>query len=248
MRRSIRLTGRKQLAQSSFRLSLMDVGEKRLAAFSILKPTELQGFPPDSEVRVKLVENKLVEVLHFGSISKPTVTVELSDDSFRAPSCQVRIVSREAEKSGMLLGSTNPWTLKSGGDPDGILLFQPADIKPRLWRLDIRDNGQEHPILYVDERIPDASLWARSDPVFAACVLPYVVTEVMRKVLALNAAPDDGWEADWLAWAAAMMPGSKAPFNANEPDRETWIEELIATFSLRHDLAGQALAKIGMPL
>ena len=147
----------------------------------------------------------------------------------------------------MLLGSTNPWTLKSGGDPDGILLFQAADIKPRLWRLDIRDNGQEHPILYVDERIPDASLWAKSDPIFAACVLPYVVAEIMRRVLALNTAPDDGWEADWLAWAAALMPGSKVPFDANEPDKDIWIEELISIFSLRHDLAGHALAKIGQP-
>lgn len=247
MRRSIRLTGRKQLAQSSFKLSLMEVGEKRLAAFSILKPNELSGFPPDSEVRVKLVENKLVEILHFGSIAKPIVTVELSDESFRAPSCQVRIVSRQVDKVGMLLGSTNPWTLKSGGDPDGILLFQAADIKPRLWRLDIRDNGQEHPILYVDERIPDASLWAKSDPIFAACVLPYVVAEIMRKVLALNTAPDDGWESDWLAWAAALMPGSKVPFDANGSDKDIWIEELISTFALRHDLAGHALAKIGQP-
>jgi hypothetical protein len=142
----------------------------------------------------------------------------------------------------MLLGSTNPWTLRTGAEPDGILLFQPANIQPLLWKLDIRDSGEEQPILYLDERIPDANIWARSDPLFAACVLPSVVSEIIRRILSQGSAPDDGWEADWLDWAASLMPGSKPPFGAPLTDQASWVDQLVETFAQRHDLAGNALS------
>lgn len=246
MRRSIRLTGRRQLPQGSFGVQLADVGDRRVATLTIRNPADLKGFPPDAEVRVKLAENKLIEVLRFGTIAKPLASANLVETSFRAPSCQVRVVSRDGASTGMLLGSTNQWTLSNGGDSDGILLFQPADIAPRLWKLDIRDSSDEQPILYVDERIPDASIWAKSDPLFAACVLPHVVSETMRKVLSSPSSPEDGWEADWLAWASALMPGSKPPFSGSEGDKAEWIDELIAAFSRRHELADQVLGKLGV--
>ena len=206
MRRNIRLTGRRQLPQTAFAVQLADVAGKRVATLSIRDPQELRAFPPEAEIRVKLAENKLVEVLRFGTVARPVTSARLREESFRAPSCQVRVVNRNGASTGMLLGSTNPWTLKTGTEPDGILLFQPANIQPLLWKLDIRDSGEEQPILYVDERIPDASIWARSDPLFAACVLPGVVSEIMRRILSQGSAPEDGWEADWLAWNDSVPP------------------------------------------
>jgi hypothetical protein len=203
----------------------------------------LKGFPADAEIRVKLAENKLVEILRFGTIARPTISAEILEGSFRAPSCQVRIVSRSTPDVGKLLGSTSPWTLKTGGDPDGILLFQPANIQPLLWKLDIRDSGEELPILYVDERIPDASIWAKSDPIFTACVLPSVIAEIMRRVL-LGAPPEDGWELDWIKWAGSLMPGSDPPFGASSAEQLDWIEQLIVTFAQRHDLAGKVLSDV----
>ncbi|MEA3003235.1 MAG: hypothetical protein QOH81_2023 [Sphingomonadales bacterium] len=244
MRRTIRLTGRKQLARSAFSFHLADLGAKRVGALSIANPGELKAFPIDAEIRVKLSENKLVEVLRFGTIAKPIASADLKESSFRAPSCQVRIVTRGGKSDGMLLGSTSQWTLRSGGEPDGILLFQAAETEPRLWRLDIRD--QEPPILYVDERIPDASLWAKSDSLFAACVLPHVISEVMRYVLSGSSAPEDCWEADWVSWALFLMPGTKPPFNDTQDEQRQWIEQLIDTFAQRHDLSGEVLAKMGI--
>ena len=247
MRKSIRMTGRKQLAQGSFAVQLTQVNGKRVAALTVSNPDEFKGFPADAEIRIKLAENKLVEVLRFGVIAKPSSSATVTEASFRAPSCQIRVVSRDGAKAGMLLGSTNPWTLRTGGDPDGILLFQPSNIKPRLWKLDIRDSESEQPILYVDERIPDASIWAKSDPIFTACVLPQAVSEIMRKVLSEASAPEEGWQADWLSWALALMPGSQPPFGGSDADRVRWIDDLISTFAQRHELADLALAKLTGP-
>lgn len=245
MRRNIRLTGRKQLTKSAFGLSLSDNDGKLVALFSILAPNELHGFPSESEIRVKLVENKLVEVVRFGTISSPISSAEIKEKSFRAPSCEVRVVCRDGATSGKLLGSTNAWTLRNGGDTDGILLFQAANTAPRLWRLDIRDSGDELPILYVDERIPDAALWAKSDPLFAACVLPHIVGEIMRQILSLPGSPEDGWELDWINWAYTLMPGRKPPFGDLDDDKVKWIDDLISSFANRHDLAGRVLATMG---
>jgi hypothetical protein len=243
MRRSIRLTGRKQLPQAAFSVQLSDNMGKSVATLALRGASDLDGYPPNAEIRVKLVENKLVEVLKFGTVANPSTSADLAESSFRAPSCQVRIVSRDRAGDGKLLGSTSTWTLKAGGEPDGILLFQPSNIQPLLWKLDIRDSGDEYPILYVDERIPDAGLWAKSDPLFSAAVLPSVIREVMRYVLQ-DAVPEDGWELDWLKWTGSLMPGSFPPFGKPPSDQEEWITQLVQTFSLRHELSGKVLAAI----
>jgi len=245
MRRNIRLTGRKQLAKSAFGLSLSENDGKLVGLFSIIVPNELDGFPSESEIRVKLVENKLVEVLRFGTVASPISSAEIKEKSFRAPSCEVRLVCRDGAASGKLLGSTNAWTLRNGGDSDGILLFQPSNTAPRLWKLDIPDSGDVQPILYVDERIPDAALWAKSDPLFAACVLPHVVGEIMRKVLSLPGSPEDGWEFDWITWAYTLMPGKKPPFGGLDEEKVRWIDDLISSFANRHNLADRVLATMG---
>ena len=241
MRKTIRLTGRRQLAQSSFSFHLSDSNGSRVASLEIVDATALKKFPNDAEIRVKLVENKLVEILNFGTVAKPVATALVREASFRAPSCQVRIVSR-GEQNGLLLGSTSSWTLKSGGAPDGILLFQPANIAPRLWKLVIED---QDPILYIDERLPDAGLWARTNPVFAACVLPHVISEIMRFILDKKTAPETGWEAEWMVWADGLMPGGKPPFNDIPDEQRKWIDELVAAFAQKHDLADGVLKTIG---
>jgi hypothetical protein len=219
------------------------VNGKHVAALAVSDFEELKTLPPDAELRVKLSENKLVEVLRFGTLAKPAATAEIQDTNFLAPSCQVRVVSRANGSDGLLLASTNSWTYRSGGHPDGILLFQPAPTAPRLWRLDIRD--EEYPILYVDERIPDAGLWAKTDPIFNASILPHIVNEVMLEILRGDSAPDEGWMADWLLWADNVMPGAKPPFGKSDKDRKAWIDELIDAFSYRHELADQVLLALG---
>lgn len=246
MRKTIRLTGRRQLALSSFGFRFAELQGRQVASLSIVNPADLKSFPADAEIRVKLVENKLVEILRFGTVGKPVTVVDVIEKSFFAPSCQVRVVSRTTDKEGMLLGSTPRWTYKSGSDPDGILLFKPAPTAPRCWKLDF-SNEEDHPILYIDERIPDGALWARTDPVFIGCVFPNVITEVMSRVLLNGSRPEEGWMKDWLLWAEALMPGSQPPFSEKlEGDQRDWLDQLVETFAFRHELADGVLKKMEM--
>jgi hypothetical protein len=242
MRKTIRLTGRRQLPLNAFGFQIAEIKGKRVATLTISDPVVIRSFPPEAEIRVKLVENKLVEILRFGTVARPHVSADVVEGSFRTPSCQIRVVSGTTSNQGLLLGTTPRWTYKSGGDPDGILDFQPYATAPRTWKLEIKSED-EHPILYVDERIPDAALWAKSDPVFISCVFPQIIGEIMSRIILYGSPPEDGWMHDWLKWAESLAPGSAPPFSDKIDDEQRqWIDQLVEAFALRHRLADQVIA------
>lgn len=243
MRKTIPLTGRRQLALNAFDFQISEVQGKRVAALTVVNVSALKGMPPEAEIRVRLYENKFVEILKFGTVGKPSTTYEIRGRAFDAPSCQVRIVG-QGDKDGLLLGSTKPWTYKSDGETDGILLFQPYDTSPLAWRLDIRE--EENPILYVDKRIPDAAHWARTNPMFTACIFPQVIEKVFRRIFESNTAkPEDGWMVQWVQWAQTMVQlESKLFTGACDRDALEWIDGLILTFAAKHKLADAVVSQI----
>lgn len=242
MRKSIRLTGRKQLAISDFDFQLRDVGGKQVATLTVDRGAS-QSLPADALVRVKLVENKRVSVLRFGSISEPKLDFDVGETPFRAPSCQVRIV-KAGDPDGLLIGSTSTWTYKTDGAQEGILQFQSFDIAPRLWKLELRD--QEYPIVYVDQQVPDAAAWAGTSPIFGALVFPTVVREVFRKIAdqSAGARPDDGWMADWIGWAENLAPGDAMPLGAEDEELGNWCDSVVDAFLRRHGVASKAISEL----
>lgn len=239
MRRKIRLTGRRQLRVNAFDFQIAKVQGKSIASLSIIDPGHLKGLSSNAEIRVKIVENKLVEILRFETVGKPIVTTELTGTDFLAPSCQVRLVANSSETEGMLLRSTKNWTYKSDGQTGGILRFQPSKTAPRTWKLELRE--EEYPILYVDNQIPEAAHWARTNTVFSACVLPHVIGAIFRHIFETGSKPDDGWMADWTVWAATLIPDRPPPFGTSAKDEQDWVDDLIESFAAKQKLADRLI-------
>lgn len=249
MRRTIRLTGRRQLPASCADVSFRDVGVKRLVTLSIKDPAALKGFPPNARLTLRLVENKQMELLDFGTVGTPKPAVELTNSSFGDPSCQLRIAATTADHLGLLLGSTRTWRLNSDRTPEqgsvrGILRFQPASIAPRAWKLDIQENA--HPVVLVDKRINDPRTWAKNDPVFVSCVLPAILHMVFDDILSKPDPGDTEWVADWLRWADMVMPGNKPPNDHHQDTkaRHDWIELLVESFCQRHRLSDRIVNEL----
>lgn len=240
MRRTIHLTGRKQLSLSQFEFDIHEVGDSQVVTLGLSEEIR-RTFPNDARVRVKLVENKRVEICDFGTVGKPKLDVDVGNLKFYAPSCQIRISSSEAPQ-GKLLGSTSPWTFKSGGAEEGILIFQAKPIAPKLWDLEIRD--QEYPLLSIDDRVPDAATWAGGSPVFRALVFPTVLREVFRHIFAANDGqrPDDGWMHDWMKFADTLYGSTVSPPKSKEDiDVNRWCDDLSDTFLTHFNLGDQAI-------
>ena len=238
MRRRVRLTGRRQLARSSVKAKIHDSEGKKLVSMTIANPAAFKGMPESARVKLRLFENKFSETLEFGTIGKMRTVAEIKDGAFAVPSCQLRVVASEGDRNGLLLGSTSPWTLRIGGDDksgkasEGILLFQPLDIAPRTWKLNIRED--EFPVVYVDKSIPDARTWVRNDPVFVSCVLPAIIREIFESILMQDARPDKAWENDWLVWAESLMSGKAVPWSDDRKQRWEWVDDLLDSFCQRH--------------
>src|SRR5690606_28138748 len=108
--------------------------------------------------------------------------------------------------------------------------------------LEIRED--EHPIVYIDERVRDSRTWARTDPVFVSSVLPAIVNQIFDDILQANSEPDIPWMKDWLRWADSLMPGKKPPFSDGKVNKQQWIDDLLDTFSQRHCMLDLLLAHV----
>ncbi|WP_372922445.1 hypothetical protein [Roseovarius sp.] len=248
MRKRIRLTGRRQLARSSVEAKIIEIGDKKLVSMTIANPKAFNKMPDTARIKLRLFENKFSETLEFGTLGAMKTTAEITSGAFSAPSCQVRVVATDKEHRGLLLGSTDTWTMRTGGDDEGgmasegILLFQPHDIAPRSWKLDVRED--DYPIVYIDKKIPDSRTWVRNDPIFVSCVLPAIIREVFDYILSVNAPPEQAWAKDWLGWADTLMPGKAVPWNDSRQQKQVWIDDLLDSFCQRHGVLELLVGKL----
>lgn len=245
MHRRIRLTGRKQLSKSSVRVRLMQLNGDPLVTMTLGRPDAFWEFPTQAKLSLVLQENKGVEVVDFGTVGRPHSNRSLKSRSFVSPTCQLRVADPGLKARGLLLASTDSWTLR-GDDADeqsgrGILSFQAYDTAPQSWKLELRPD--DYPLVMVDQRIPAAANWARTDPVFVAVALPAIVGRVFDSILRGDHADDTPWVADWLQWSDVLLPGDKPPLDDDDgPTRTDWIERLLDQFCSHHGFADQLLA------
>ena len=240
MRKRIRLTGRRQLSRSCVGTKVVEVGGKKLVAMTIATPKVFDKMPKTARIKLRLIENKVAETLDFGTLGDMKTTAELKNGWYSAPSCQLRVVASDGERRGILLGSTDEWTLRAGGDDeggtgsDGILLFLPHNIAPLSWKLEIREN--DYPIVYIDKAIPNSSTWVRNDPTFLSCVLPAIIRELFDDILATNTPSEQAWVKEWLDWADTLMPGKAPPWTEGRVQKQAWIAHLLDGFCRRHGM------------
>ncbi len=248
MRKRIRLTGRRQLARSCVEVKVVEIGNRRLVSLTVADPAAFNRMPSTARIRLRLFENKFSETLEFGTLGEPRTTAEITNASFSAPSCQLRVVATDGDQKGLLLGSTDTWNLRTGGADagdsatEGILLFQAHDISPRTWKLEMRE--ADYPVVYIDKSIPDPRTWVRNDPVFVSCVLPAIVREAFDDILSSSTPPEVPWAKDWLSWAETLMPGAAPPWSEGRQQRQVWIDNLIDSFCKRHGVLEHLVGKL----
>ncbi len=248
MHRRIRLTGRRQLHKSAVRVTLAELEGTPLITMTVAHQDAFKPFPGTAKVSLKLTENKGVEIVDLGTIAKMHTTQTLQSRGFVAPSCQLRIADPGITAKGLLLASTDSWTLRGDDDKHqansrGILQFLAADTHPQTWKLDIKDS--DYPLVKVDRRIPNAASWARNDPVFVGSALPSIVRQVFDEILRSEYSEDLPWVVDWLAWAATIMPDRLPPLDVDtdRTARLEYLDALVDSFCDRHDFANKLLAE-----
>jgi hypothetical protein len=244
MRRRIRLTGRKQLPKSAVRVALAELGGGKLVTMTVARPEEFKSFPSEARVSLKLVENKKVEVVRFGTVGKLSTARDLKSSDFVAPSCQIRVADSGGSARGKSIASSDTWTLRGNTDKNdessrSILSFLPDGTAPQSWKLEIREN--DYPLVRVDKRIPNAAIWARNDPVFVGTALPTIVRQVFDEILRDEYSDDTPWVSDWITWGQTLLPGQIPPICEDKAIRLDYLDRLVDSFCARHDFAERLL-------
>jgi hypothetical protein len=239
------LTGRRQLSKSAVRVTLSELSGDPLVVVSVAHPEAFKPFPHDAKVSLRLVENKGVEIVDLGTVGKLHASRKLQSRELTAPSCQLRIADPGHKAKGLLLASTDTWTLRGDDDKNnqksrGILQFLAADTAPQPWKLQINEN--DYPLVLVDKRIPNAGLWARNDPVFVGTALPIIVRQIFDEILRGEYSDDTPWVVSWLQWADVILSGVRP--SIPEEDRVArldYLDRLVDSFCSKHDLATKLL-------
>jgi hypothetical protein len=224
---------------------LAELNGDPLVIVNLAHPDAFKAFPLDATVSLRLVENKGVEIVDLGTIGKLHASRKLQTRELTAPSCQLRVADPGHVAKGLLLGSTDTWTLrgdddKNDGKSRGILQFLAAETAPQPWKLQINEN--DYPLVLVDKRIPNAGLWARNDPVFVGTALPIIVRQIFDEILRGEYSEDTPWVLSWLQWADSILPETKP--SLPEGDRSTrldYLDRLLDSFCSKHDLAAKLL-------
>lgn len=208
-------------------------------SFAIVKSESFAKFPPDAKIKLRLMENKFVETLNLGTVSRRKDFIDLEYTGFHRPSCQLRVVAPGPDRKGQILGSTKTWRMTCDADDtfvvssDSLLHYHTKDLGNQVWELEV---GENYPILYIDEQIPNARSWTRDDPVFHSCVLPSVIRQVFQKIFSEGLSDGPEWARDWVAWAYNIGAGTNFPTSGDTEGFERWMNNLLILFSNKHRL------------
>ena len=255
MRKRVRLSGREQIDRTAFSFTFREENGIPVE-FTLSLLNSFVNFPAESNVKVRLIESRQLETVSLGTLEdarQGPVTQDFKNTKFFVnPTCELRIsgVSRVSGAiAGKILGSTGSWKLRvpEGRAPNtglrGILAFACGDTDPLPWDLEFFDDWC--PVLRLDRKIPQSSVWAVRDHVFFTCVLPGVIRLVLQKILDSGR---DGWEEkkwiqDWLVWVEELRPGVFAQGRTDKPlifeddfEAEMWIHGLVGEFSRSQNL------------
>ena len=261
MRERIRFTNRKEISVGSIQSSFKEKNKIPIdITLSVKDPSEFESFPVISNVRLRLEENKKINVIHFGNLkdllNRPITSNIINPLWFKSPSCELKISVSEGKDLGKILGSTAKWKLRplENGSDDiasrGLLSFMYDDIKPLIWNLEFPED--DYPILCVEKSIPQSSDWFASNGMFCACVYPVVVRMVFQKIFDLNDL-DPGnyqlWVTDWLRWAEDISndvyrTNKIIIFDKSPDEREEWINDMIINFSQKQSFLSRFLGFI----
>jgi len=246
MKRRLNHTGRKRIEQSCCTITLSE-GADGVQSFSAAINLDELSLPGSARVYVEAYVKNSSMRFDLGTVSKMRLggTYELTDlDIGGAVLFRVRVVD-ESQLVGKILASAN--RLRPSGDQRSkgrraILPVRSTDLGSELWKLEIdEDDG---PTLCVSNKLPSLKEQVKSDPIYAALILPHVVRLVVTNIVESGESAEGDWVGDWSEWVQAECGLDLARMRDDEQSAEDAGDEVASLFASRHDLLAKVLTSV----
>jgi hypothetical protein len=244
----LNFTGRVLIRRSKVRLRLRTVGGEPV--FDVLH-LDLQDLtlPAAGEVIVEAYGRSKFTRFSAGTVGSIDLLSGQPLTEFEAvesPLFRVKVVG-VGEHSGKLLAVADQLRAKreDEGPQSSLLSIAGAQLGQCLWELDFRDDD---PQLLVNSSIGDWKNFAAS-PMFAALVLPEVLTQVIRWAVGDLGAVGEGDETPRALWVSFITDGlGTDPREADlsdEDDKENFVDDAVKRFCERHRFLDNILQEVG---
>jgi hypothetical protein len=239
MRRKLNFTSRAKIPKSRVQIALRR--EAKLLAFDGSVDLSGLSFPRDAKVIVEAYYRTSLMRFDWGTAGQLTAPNErrLTEiDSDRVVHFRVKVVASDA--SGRILGLADDLMVaeKGGGEDEMSLLpVNFVELGELPWRVDYSGAGTT---LEINRSIEGAEGLVRNDPKTAALLFPAAAREILTRIILVDEheleEESDEWWNLWLRWASTIAPDAM-PESGDPGEKLAWIEEVVKTFSARHEFA-----------
>jgi len=246
MRRTFNFTGRKDLPAKSVRISIRRAKPRFVDLHWNVDEIDV---PDDGQVFLEAFSSGSPHVLRFawGTLAHPVPPAqsERSLDGIIGDAVTFNFkVVESGENRGRLLASASNLRASNEDDSGGrqsLLPVNALDMGEEVWRISF---AHGRPWLEVNNRILPIKEIARSDQRFFALVYPAAIHRVLSHILIAEEFSDpdgsDEWQCLWLRWGRHWHPDNEDPPAGGREeldDKLQWIDQVVASFSRRHQTA-----------
>jgi hypothetical protein len=242
MKRTLNFTGRSKIAREEVFITL-DESQSPAVSFDV-EFGDLGRFPPNSRIYVEAYYKETLQRFDYGtvgSVHKPEDRFLTQIDMTGSILFRVRVVD-ERGQIGLLLGAAEGLRPDGGEDEqnnESLMVLKTKDLIAVPWKVEVMPDGSK-PILYVNNRIPDALARVKSDPSFFALIMPGALHQVLHRLLFEEPDDDDLEAADmrnnWIEMATDLE--GTPPRLEDQEEAESWIDRVVESFCKRYELTG----------
>lgn len=198
-------------------------------------------FPDDSRLYVEAYYRETLQRFDFGTTSSPRRPSSRALDAVDLTGTtlfRVRVVD-ESGNVGRLIGAAEGLRPEGGddGNAESLMILRTKDLHTVPWRVEVFTDGNK-PILYVNNRIPDALSKVKTDPGFYALIMPAALQQVLHRLL-LDEPDEEDAEAiahrsRWIEMATEL--DSSPPETDDVEELMGWIDRVVEAFCTEKDL------------
>lgn len=158
---------------------------------------------------------------------------------------RVKVVDNR-ESVGRLIASADglrPEGEDAEDQRSSLLIFRSTPhIGQQTWKLSF---GGELPVLSINSRIPEAKAKLSHNPMFQGLVLPAAFREILMFIFweSGNEIEDDTWQSEWLEFAKTIFD-FEAPDVDDASELLSWIDDVIAAFSSKHEICDRLVGRM----
>jgi hypothetical protein len=242
MLRKLNFTDRARIPRSAVQIALRR-GDDGILAFDPRLALDALRAPAAARVYIEAWYRSSYMRFDCGTVARfsPPADRRLTEiDSDNVVRFRVKVVDNSAGEHRIVAAADDITIAEKKPDEASRRSLLPVnfcELGDQVWRVTFDANG---PVLDLNGSIPNIEVQAKSDARFFALVYPAAVREILTRILLVDdyepAEESDEWWSLWLRWGAELTDDA-VPDEAD--DREVWIEEVVAAFCGRHQVASR---------